>query len=158
MKALYQSHNRSKIRKISSCIVKFLTSSEMYKEKHSKRLVRWTYSQANCIIQANCYSRQIDIETTQAAALVLLHFNDHDRFQNTQELFDSALITLTNIKHPLLLKHKTKSPLQSGKPHITSFTNPLTNNSDSYKQSSETEYSINPNWHLPALNKSKFNV
>lgn len=80
----------------------------LYKEKHPKRLLRWSYSQATCVLKANYLGKALDIETSQTAALILLYFNDKERLERRDfpEIFDSTLKTLTHKKHPLLIQHK----------------------------------------------------
>ena len=77
---------------------------EMYKEKHAKRKITWNYSQSTCILTANSYGKQFDIETSQVAGLILLSFNQNSIIKKSEfpELYDQALKTLCHRKHALL--------------------------------------------------------
>jgi hypothetical protein len=79
-----------------------------YKDKHSKRLLRWNYSQATCILTVNCFQKPFDIETNQVAALVLMYFNENDELKKEDfpEIYDSTLKMLTHPKHPILIEEK----------------------------------------------------
>jgi hypothetical protein len=112
--------------------------SDFYKAIHPKRLLRWTYSQATCVVKCNCYSKPFDIETSQTAALVLLAFNNLNTFikPNYPDTFHSVLSTLSHPKHPLLKgKYMSKRV-----------------------EEIEDTYVVNTAWVPPPLHKSKRNL
>jgi hypothetical protein len=84
--------------------------NDIYKAKHSKRLLRWNYSQASCILVANCFQKPFDIETNQVAALVLMYFNDKEELQKADypEIYDPTLKMLTDSKYPILIEDKAQ--------------------------------------------------
>lgn len=108
----------------------------MYKEKHEKRILRWSYSQATCIISVKYLGKELDIETSQIAGLILIHFNKQDKLQKSDfpEAFDATLKTLTHKKHPVLLEHKGEE-------------------SQGLKTRDTTYYTLNKTWTPPPLKK-----